>query len=518
MERDRTFFDDGYGPPSPYFPDSVIDAYLAEHPGCEDPRNRAVSNNDTTTSSSSSSSSPSSSSNTQSNSYPGVNWHKQAQKWRGITHDVMAERSLKAKKTRPKQIYTKYYRNPHECYLELEKIRSEIKEKNVKIWTDWASKDPLTSNIEMGPADIRDAERGKAYWVASHKYNYLPTRAVVVSGASEKFGLAWKACCKHVDEATGLGDCSNLAQPPAPGQKAEFCMSHGGRCPHGSQFYCCRVCQQDTNKTPASLCKNCKMFRLDSKRTIVQGGNGLCTNCEQHAKQEAVENGATQKEANKLINGKRWEDVVFDDLIPLIKDEETGFVIPYESRDDFRHMLGSNKRTRRGECETEHQRRPDLWYLKRSKENSRILCSVHVEVDENCHVNRETECELGKMDDTYQSIVHLAQTEGKSRHAVFSIDHEHLPYVYTFKFNPNEAGMGSKSQFPLKKRIKVLAQKVNSLLNKPDSYFTDELTYEDKLSPAFETLYYKPDNKHLLEYKRRSDEGWDWKFYGNSHP
>jgi hypothetical protein len=257
---------------------------------------------------------------------------------------------------------------------------------------------------------------------------------------------------------------------------------------------------------------------ISSKRTIFQGGNGLCPSCEDHSKQEAVENGATRKEANKLINGKKWEDVVFDDLIPRIKDEETGFVIPYESRDDHRHMLGSDKRRRRGECETEHQRRPDLWYLKRSKENSRILCSVHVEVDENCHDDRDIDCELGKMDDTYQSVVHLAQTEGKSRHAVFSIDHEHLPYVYTFKFNPNEAGMGSNSKFPLKKRIDVLAQKVNSLLNKPDSYFTDELTYEDKLAPAFETLYYKPKNKHLSEYERRADEGWEWKFHGNSHP
>lgn len=454
--------------------------------------------------------------------YTGVNWVKAKRKWIGRTSDVMAERSTTAKKKAPKLIYTKYFDDEDACYRALEALRATINAKNETLWAAQASEDPLTMNVERGPDDIQDAVRGNAYWIPHRDYNHIPKRMVVViKKADKQHGMAWASCCQHVDPSTGMGSCSTMAHASKPNEPAIFCMTHGGKCPCGRNYYACRVCLNPRNgkkKQSAKMCKRCNFTQIDGKRKLGQGGNGLCPACETDLKQEAVKAGATKQEANKLLNGKKMEDVVLDQLTPLIVDSTTGFGIPYESRDDHSNMLGSNKHHRRNECDTEHQRRPDVCYLRRCKEFGRILAAIFVEVDEHCHESYKLDCELGKLDDTYESVAKFAQTEGKSTHAVVSIDHTHIPLVYTFKFNPNATGMGSKTQFPLKERVQVLAQKVNALLNKPDSYFTDELTETYRSAPVFETLYYMPDNPHLLAYKQKTAEGWDWTFLGNSHP
>lgn len=454
--------------------------------------------------------------------YKGVNWHKKTRKWVGRTSDVMAERSTTAKTKAPKLICTKYFDDEDACYHALEALKATIKARNETLWAAQASEDPLTMNVERGPDDIKDAVCGQAYWIPHRDYNHIPKRMVVmIKKTDKKHGMMWQLCCQHVDPLTGLGSCSNMAKASKPKEPKLFCHAHGGTCPHRKAYHICRKCLNPDNgekKLSASMCKRCNFNVIDYKRKLSQGGNGLCPGCETDLKQEAVKAGATQKEANKLLNGKKMEDVVLDQLTPLIVDSTTGFTIPYESRDDHSNMLGSNKRRRRGECDTEHQRRPDVCYLRRCKEFGRILAAVFVEVDEHCHITYKTECELGKLDDTFESVAKFAQTEGKSTHAVVSIDHTHIPLVYTIKFNPNATGMGSKTQFPLKERVQVLAQKVNALLNKPDSYFTEELTETYRSAPVFETLYYMPDNPHLLAYQKKTAKGWDWTFLGNSHP
>ena len=144
---------------------------------------------------------------------------------------------------------------------------------------------------------------------------------------------------------------------------------------------------------------------------VKNGGNGFCVGCEVLLKTEAAVAGSEPPPPNK-----RWEDVVLDDLIPRVVDEH-GMKRPYESRDDHRHMLGSNKRTRSGECDTAHQRRPDLLYVVREPVDSRIVAFLSVEVDEDSHCDRDPNCEGGKIDETFQALTKLAQTEGCSRGA-----------------------------------------------------------------------------------------------------
>jgi len=448
--------------------------------------------------------------------YAGVYWQKLHAKWRGITSDVLANRSKSnAKTNNAKLLYTKGFDDEHECYQALQALQKQIDDENNAIWAEQASKDPLTSNVERAPDDIREAEKGTAYWKPNQNNNQLPTRMVVAENKSQKAGFAWKLCCQHLSNVDGLGDCCSMANSSPPDGKSRFCISHGGGCVHGRLFNTCNECCPLGKYS--RLCRNCNCI-ISVKRALSKGGPGICSKCESNFKSKAAENGASQEEVKKMFKGVKTEDLVFDTLAPLIVDSETGERIPYEMRDDFKHMLGSDKRRNRGQCNTEHQRRPDLMFVVRSKTTNRILAFVFIEVDEECHEVRTTDCELGKMDDTFQACATLAQEEGKARLAKFSKDHEHIPLVYTFKFNPDAAGMGTKVRFPLKERVQVLASKVNSLLNKPDSYFTETLSEEDRCVPWFELLYYKPDNKHLLEFQRRKEAGWDWKFLGNSHP
>jgi len=76
---------------------------------------------------------------------------------------------------------------------------------------------------------------------------------------------------------------------------------------------------------------------------VKNGGNGFCVGCDVLLKTEAAVAGSEPPPPTK-----RWEDVVLDALIPRVVDDH-GMKRPYESRDDHRHMLGSNKRTRSGE-------------------------------------------------------------------------------------------------------------------------------------------------------------------------
>ena len=83
----------------------------------------------------------------------------------------------------------------------------------------------------------------------------------------------------------------------------------------------------------------------------------VATGCESRLNTEADEAGSARPPPSQ-----RWEDVVVDELVTLVTDEE-GNVIQYEMRDNRSNMLGSKKKRTHDECDTDHQRRPDVLWL-----------------------------------------------------------------------------------------------------------------------------------------------------------
>ena len=250
-------------------------------------------------------------------------------------------------------------------------------------------------------------------------------------------------------------------------------------CPCGRQRSTCYHCNPNFAKTAAGCSNQCGNL-LSTKRKVKNGGNGFCVGCEVLLKTEAAVAGSEPPPPNK-----RWEDVVLDDLIPRVVDEH-GMKRPYESRDDHRHMLGSNKRTRSGECDTAHQRRPDLLYVVREPVDSRIVAFLSVEVDEDSHSYSDPNCEGGKIDETFQALTQLAQTEGCSRGAAARHD-ARAPFGLFLKFNPNACDVGL---FTLNQRIDVLVRRCNAFLSQPASFFTEAAIRREKMLPQVETLFY----------------------------
>jgi len=245
------------------------------------------------------------------------------------------------------------------------------------------------------------------------------------------------------------------------------------KCPHERVFATCRECNDNIRNQPSN-CNECGN-QLYPKRTERNGGIGICSGCEEHAKQVAFESGSAPPP-----KGKRWEDVVLDELTKLVVTKE-GRVEPHEMRDDFKHMLGSNKRRRTGECSTNHQRRPDLLYLVRDV-NRRIIAFLIVEVDEDSHQSYSVDCEGGKIDETYDCLVTLAQKEGASEGSAVRHDAQ-LPHVMVFKFNPNACDGGT---FTLAHRIAQLAKQCNEFLQMDHA----KLKGFDNRTTHVRTLYY----------------------------
>ena len=281
-----------------------------------------------------------------------------------------------------------------------------------------------------------------------------------------------------------------------------FCLSHGGGCPHGRKWQVCRTCNRNITKN-AACCSKCGQ-ELSHKRCERSGGTGICTNCEQQSRNEAAENGSEPPP-----KAKRWEDVVFDALIPLVVDSE-GHVIPYEARDDMANMLGSDKRRRRGECSTDHQRRPDLYYVVRDAD-AHIVAALFVEVDEDSHTSRDPACEAGKVDETFQSILKLAQEEGKARLAAARTGEIHTPFVSFFKFNPNACDAPG-GIIRLDERIRVLAAQCRRFLNTPPEAFHQLSDAGHCVTPHVGCLYYhtKRGGVHLAYFDEHAVGAWAW--------
>ena len=78
-------------------------------------------------------------------------------------------------------------------------------------------------------------------------------------------------------------------------------------------------------------------------------------------------------------------------------------------------------------------------------------------------------CEGGKIDETFQALTQLAQTEGCSKGAAARHDAV-APFGLFLKFNPNACDVG---RFTLRQRIDVLVRRCNAFLSQPASFFIE---------------------------------------------
>ena len=432
---------------------------------------------------------------------PGVSWHAPTGKWIGHINNPL-KRTISGWQ---KHETTPCFSDEQECIEATNALRQRI---HVEYWehcTSLAAADPLTKGLTRGPDDAAEADEKTVYWRPNYRNDHKPYRAVRVSAG--KTGVIWVPSCQH---GVGAADCCpHQAKQAVEGGPREFCATHGGRCPHGTKWNRCRKCNEPNVTRMMSNCSSCAV-RIDAKRQESKGGNGLCSMCEDHAKNEAAENGS-----DPPAKGKTWENIVLDELIPLVVDKE-GLVICYESRDDIRHMLGSNKRSRKGECSTAHQRRPDLLYIVRDAD-ARIVAALLVEVDEHSHTTYTSECEAGKVDETFQSILKLAQEEGKSRLAETRSGDIRTPFLLFYKFNPNACDAPGGA-IKLSTRIQVLARMCNTFLNTDPAAFHKLSDEGQCLTPHVQCLYYhtKEGGAHLAYFDEHATGAWNWK--GNDCP
>jgi hypothetical protein len=364
--------------------------------------------------------------------------------------------------------------------------------------TALAAADPTTAGLPLGPEDPANAEPNKAYWRPNTKNGHVPFRAMRAKKGTK--GFHWISACVKC-----AADAVVLAIADGKGGKATHCVPHGGGCAHGKPPSHCFTCQSAKGKDTRTLvmfCNRCASVPLNAKRREAKGGNGLCPGCEQGLKTEATEAGSAPPPKSK-----RWEDVFLDKLVTLVTDTE-GNVITCEARDDFSNMLGSNKRRHKGECSTDHQRRPDIYWLVRDEE-SRIVAAVFVEVDEDSHSDRDPACEAGKIDETFQAILKLAQEEGKGRLAETRTGTIRTPFVAFLKVNPNACD-APNGPFSLDERIGVVAERVRRILNADPAYYHSFADMGKTVAPYVQCFFYhsKQGAKNLAYFAEKAKGAW----------
>jgi hypothetical protein len=135
---------------------------------------------------------------------------------------------------------------------------------------------------------------------------------------------------------------------------------------------------------------------------------------------------------------------------------------------------------------------------------------LSVEVDEDSHCDRDPNCEGGKIDETFQALTQLAQTEGCSKGAAARHDAV-APFGLFLKFNPNACDVG---RFTLDQRIDVLVRRCNTFLSTPVSFFIEAAIRGDAILTHVETLFYHSNHGNsaailaLLEQSNGSHIRW----------
>jgi hypothetical protein len=436
---------------------------------------------------------------TKKSKYEGVYWDKKKQRWYfRFTNRLTGKRSL-----------LNYYKDEYECHREYTAEKARETAAFEAEMTRLKDANPLLDGLERAPAKAEDALEKTVYWHVSKdsKPKYVPYRVV-------RSGKQYAIACET---------CNQVANANAKGERPRFCRSHGGggakKCKCGREQSKCRECNPNITNV-VSNCHSCGV-RLNVKRQRTHGGNGLCPMCETHLAERAAASGSAPPP-----KGKRTEDVVLDQLEPLVVDAD-GDRIEKEMRDDFSNILGSlfedvvdgggrklRKRKRGQEdCGTTTFRRPDMLYVVRERENGRIVAALSVEVDEDSHKGRKFGCETGKVEDTYQALQKLAAGEGASRlsHTGARADAQ-LIYYQVFKINPDACDFGT---FKRDDRIAVLAAECCKFLTRDPAEYQALSAAGECLVPHVKCFYYhskaaSEEGKVFLDEFPKLVPQWDW--------
>jgi len=442
-------------------------------------------------------------------STPGVRWHAQKSKWIGGCYDKLTEKTVSTSRFTAEADAVaafKVLREKTDVKFDAEVTRRyELAVKTT----------PSLAGLPRAPAKLSDAKPATVYWHVTKDTDYQPYRAV-------RGGNAYVVAC---------ADCHQLAKANALGEKATHCAQHGGGgakyCTHDREKTNCREC----NPNILNCVRNCDTCgtMLSIKRKTTKGGNGLCSPCEDHFTAQAAENGSAPPEKSK-----RWEEVVFDALLPKIVHADGDVIVP-ELRDDYKYVLGSlyeekidgggrklRKRKRgKEDCDTTTYRRPDCLFVVRDPLTVRIVAVLSIEVDEDCHVTRSFKCETGKVEDTIHAIQRIAGGEGASAASRTGLrPGAQCVYYGVFKFNPNACD--AKPFVKLDDRIAVLARACCAFLSRdPKEY--NAMPIEEREVPHVTTFYYhskamsldKPEDpsKNFLEEYPKLAPNWAW--HGN---
>jgi hypothetical protein len=434
-----------------------------------------------------------------------VYWNKQKEKYKAVACDRVTGKEPFAG-----------YHETEDAALAAVRVKQKPLDKKYEATDVFRAALKAVEGLPPSPGDIEEAEFGKVYRHQDHNNKFLPYGAVVVRGG--KRGLVWAPACAHVDPETGATwTCGQKAKYAQKGEKPRFCVRHGGRCAHSSSWFTCRECNPKAAQG-ANNCGSCAK-RISRGRLPSNGGSGYCCDCEPVVNAQAAAAGAAP-----LPKGKRTEDVCFEVIQPLIVDEN-GWEISAELEDNHKFMLGAiNKNGRRtrgvgGDCDTTTIRRPDRLYTLRNKD-ARLVAVLALECDEDSHTTRDSACETGKIDDSFQSLCKRAQEEGMARLATFAKAHEHMPYFLTIKFNPDACdARGPKGEtitIARQRRLEVVAELAREFLNKPASYYEQLAAEGQTMVPHVRCLYYYSKSKHLDYFAEKAAGAWDWQ--GNSCP
>jgi len=410
---------------------------------------------------------------------PGVYWNAQRSKWVGKVYD----RSVRVGKG-SKQIYVGYFADEQACADACATKQAEVDAANAVKLHAMAQELEHTRNLPLRPKHAADAEPQTAYYgekgygAKGEPKVFGPTRLVRAASKSEPGGFHYSLCC--IATLDSGAPCTAKATTDG-----KHCKRHGGGFKVGEA-------------TGSGFCTHCKTMALAPKRRPKHGGNGLCPTCETQLKAEAAANGH-----GGPTTSQRWEDVVFEKLLPLVTYSD-GTPFPPDQRDERKGGgLGTSKaQKRRRECETTTNRFPDaLWVLR--DEDGRVVLVVIVEVDEHSHTDRDPECESGKIEDTFQAVQERSKHEGAARGSAGRVDAKMVPIV-TMRFNPNAY---DKAIVKLDDRIRVLADLTNSHLHMNAAAIAKLKTE----APILHVLYYhsKEGAKNLAHYAANAfSAGW----------
>lgn len=385
-------------------------------------------------------------------------------------------------------------------------------EENTKFWTAMMAQscaNPLTRELPLGREHPTEAEHvaKKVFWrpMTGKGNSKQVERVVTCRDVSKATGYAWKVAC-DVCNGQRVINARHCSIHFTDEEKRALLKYNADR------FDITKVGVEKI-KTLVGACSECGK-RINQRRHVTNGGCGICPECELRHANEAREAGSEPLKANE-----RWEDKCLDMLEKLVNH-------PCESRDSVSDMLGSfenkpGKRKRRAaaaggsqQCDTTTKRRPDMSHVIRDEKTARMLVFISSEIEEDSHIGREIECELGKVDDTFEAVGVIGQREGfRDDRTGHNREDVVRPLMITYKLNPN--GTDTDCDVPFTDRIALLASKINAWYAMPQDELRAMIDAGKNMTPIVECMFYhtRRAKKYLDAYAAagKGAAGWQWK-------